>query len=122
MAVTDLNVPRGGAKTFRFTLTDSGGSAIDLSNLTALKFRAKDDIGDADTDALIDIDINLSDPDHDLANGQFVLKLLEAHTSSLSPGQYHYDFRAERSSGTSPFKFPSPTGKLTVEAVVNVGS
>lgn len=114
-----LTVSQGAGKTFKFTLTDSNCRPVDLQNVTLLDFMVKISVDDLDDQSIIHKQIDLGDPRHDLEYGIIYFDLTEVDTRFLQYQRYVWDFRGERSSGTSPFHFPAPPGDLEVLPVVN---
>lgn len=93
------------------------GSPEDLSNVTALKFAIKDKKSKLDADAIFSIDINIADPDHNLSNGEVILKVTDtdwAAATNATNGRFMWDVRIERPVGTSPINLPNPPGECVL--------
>ena len=116
--ITTLNISSGENYLCIITFTDKNGVAVDLSNLSAARLRVKADPADDDSAAIIDKELNLLDPSNDLADGKLAIRLTDTETK-VAAGNYLWDCRCERSSGTSPFYFPKPSGVCNVLAVIS---
>lgn len=92
-------------------LKKSDGTAWDLSTATSITFTVKEYAQQLDTDAIVQIAVNLAGPGHDLPNGLINLRVGNADTAGKTPGKYIYDLRVEWPAWPFIKNFPDPAGE-----------
>lgn len=89
-----LKIIRGDTITIPLTITDSNGSAVDLTGATIF-FTIKENLNDADSDALLQKNVTSHVSD---SGGLSQIDLATTDTN-LSEGTYYYDIQIKFSSG-----------------------
>jgi hypothetical protein len=107
-----LAITIGNGEYFEVIVTNDDDTPKDLSSATGIKFAIKKNpADDLDAAAIVVIDLNLTDPDHDLPNGKVALKIADTDTDGKIPGKYYWDFRIELSAGITPKNWPKPAAE-----------
>lgn len=101
----------GNAYRARVTFTTSSGPD-NLTDVTELKFAAKEQAEDATP--VLEVTVNLTDPEHDLANGVIIFKVTATENENVPYGRYEWDFRMVRTGGSTPRNWPQPPQDLVV--------
>ena len=62
IATSKRIIKRGDTPTFKFTITDKDGAAVDLTNITSITFAAKQRLSDANADAIFSLPCTVDAP------------------------------------------------------------
>lgn len=94
----NISMYAGDDKIFTFTITDSTGAAVDLSDLSDAQWTLKRHQSSTTATLSKVLDSGVSDASG--STGIITVTLSDADTLSLTPGLYYYELRVEESDGT----------------------
>lgn len=114
MALPNIEIYRGDNRTFKVTVTDGAGGAVDITGATII-FSVKEDISDTDYEiqktSAQGSEITITDA----GNGIYEVYLIPADTQNMDLGVYEYDSQLTTSASKV---YTTVRGEFTVQGDV----
>lgn len=114
--MSTIRIRRGDSPTLRFTVTDADDAPLDLTDLTAASFTAREYRWSEEAVLTVELDDGLAVVDPP-ADGLIDVLLASALTEDLEPGDYWYDLEVNF---PGPRRFTVDFGVLVVAADVTL--